>query len=201
MPEQLNGTFERLKIGVIGDMETYESQPPLFRLGIKDNKVTLRLRSGTTLIAADQGKPANELQFLFVLLWATLEKKGARIALTDLKELWSRLQQNEHFGLALRMHLPNQFDSVVEKFQWLYKKVNQNKEIKKLHSSLVERARISSEVNIDDPLSAQDRRAFIRLTKRSDIGAQAETWFPLLPVGELDWDDELRALIDRKSIQ
>ena len=34
MPEQLNQSFERLQIGVVGDLMSFEAKPPLFRLSM-----------------------------------------------------------------------------------------------------------------------------------------------------------------------
>lgn len=190
-PARLNKPFDRLEIGVVGDLKPFEAKPPLVRLGIQRGKVMLRLRSARRLAAIEKGMASDPLKFLFVALWACRELKQTRINLSEFKELWVRLRAFEHIKEALQMYLPSQADALGDKVRDWAKKINKDQDIRLLQQSMgVKVAAVG-----DRRPAKQTPEPFISVTSRGNMGTQVEVWFPHLTIDELDWDEVIYSMI------
>ena len=195
-PEQLNTPFKRIPLGVIGDMKPFESQPPLLRLGLSQGKVMLKLRTERRMSTLDKGAVSDPLKLLFVALWACRELKQTRLNLIELKNFWTRLRGMEHLKSALTIYLPQQNDLLTDKIRDWAKKINKDKDIRQLQTSMITHGDYDPDRSINlERRKLPSRDPFISVSTRGKLGAQIEIWFPRLPLDELDWDDGVHVLL------
>ena len=182
-PEQLNKPFERLKIGAVGELKFYEAKPPVVRLGVVRGQVTLKLRTNRRMSATEKGTASDPLKFLFVVLWACRELKQTRVNLSEIREVWGKLQGIERIKAALQLPLPSQIDAIAEKMRDWAKKINKDRDIRQLQRTLTAAGKKRKAIPPREP--------FISVSSRGDMGAQVEVWFSHLPLDELDWDEAM----------
>ncbi len=194
LPEQLNKGFERLEIGVVGDLQPFEAQPPLVRLGTIGGQVTLKLRTNRRMTTMEKGAASDPLKFLFVVLWACRELKQTRINLSELRTVWTKLNGVERIKAALNISLPNQIDSIAEKIRDWAKKINKDGDIRQLQKILIGPRR-NGNTTAKNRKAIPPRDTFISVSSRSNMGAQVEVWFSHLPLDELDWDEGIYSLM------
>ena len=194
LPEQLNQPFERLEIGVIGDLQPFEASAPLLRLGVVRGQVTLKLRTTRRMSTTEKGAASDPLKFLFVVLCACRELKQTRVNLSELREVWAKLRGIERIKAALHVTLPNQLDSLAEKIRDWAKKINKDRDIRQLQRTLTA-ARGAGAATGKNRKALPSRDPFISVSSRSGMGAQVEVWFSHLPLDELDWDEAMYSLV------
>jgi hypothetical protein len=199
LPEQLNNTFERLALGVVGDLKSFESKPPLLRLGFERGKIMLRLRTNRRMSTTEKGVASDPLKFLFLVLWACRELKQTRVNLTELKEVWQRLKNIELIKSALSIYLPTQIDSLAEKIRDWAKKINKDSDIRQLQQTLAIGTSRREVITTTKRRNILPRDSFISVSSRSNMGSQVEVWFPHLPINELDWDEPMYSLVGETS--
>lgn len=192
LPEQLTQSFERLQIGVIGNLKPYEAKPPHVRLGVVREQITLKLRTSRRMSTTEKGADSDPLKFLYVVLWACRELKQTRINLSELREVWAKLRGIERIKAALDVSLPSRVDSLALKVRDWAKKINQDKDIRKLQQIL--RGTRSTPTGNKKQRPGTPIHPFISVTARSNMGAQVEVWLPHLPLNELDWDEAMYSL-------
>lgn len=192
MPEQLNQSFERLQIGVVGDLMSFEAKPPLFRLSMLAGQVTLKLRTDRRMATTDKGAASDPLKFLFVVLWACRELKQTRINLNELKQVWAKLRGIERIKSALNVPLASQVDLLADKIRDWAKKINKDTDIRNIQRLLISSSDTMA-VN-KNRKNIVPKEPFISISSRSGMGAQVEVWFSHLPVNELDWDEAMYSL-------
>ena len=195
LPEKLNKPFQRLDIGVVGDLKPFEAMPPLIRLGLADGQVVLKLRSARRMSTTEKGVESHPLKFLFVVLCAYRDLKQPRINVTELRDYWLKLRKIEALNGALNVHLPSQPESLVAKLQDWAKKINKDADIRDLQRNLIDPGSASSATTEKQPKALPPKIPFIKVSSHSGMGAQAEVWFSKLPFDELDWDQVLRPLV------
>ena len=195
LPEKLNKPFQRLEIGVVGDLKPYEAMPPLIRLGLARGQVLLKLRTARRISTTEKGAASDPLKFLFLVLWAYRDLKQARINLTELRDYWTILRAMEDLKGAMSIHLPAQFAVLADKIRDWAKKINKDVDIRNLQRSLVQRHHENDALQSKQTKTLPAHTPFIRISARSGMGAEAEVWFTNLPFDELDWDESLRHLI------
>jgi len=197
LSEQLNKPFERLEIGVIGDLKPFEAKPPLLRLGVVQSQVTLTLRTDRRMSTTEKGTASDPLKFLFVVLWTCLELKQTRINLSELKAVWAKLRSIERLKAALHVSLPSQVDSIAEKIRDWAKKINKDSDIRQLQQTLTGARRAGTVGKNRKAIPPPD--PFISVSSRSGMGAQVEVWFSHLPLDELDWDEAMYSVMGSGS--
>lgn len=196
-PEQLNKPFERLKVGVIGDLQPFEAKPPLLRLAATARgQVTIRLTDRRTL-TTEKGAMSDPLRLLFVALWTCRDLKQTSVNLSELREAWSRLQRVEPFKTALNVRMPRQADSAAEKIRDWAKKINQDSDIRRLQQSLTGASREAPTASKRKTVTQHN--PFISVSARSHMGAQVEVSLPTLPLDELDFDEMMYSLMGSRS--
>ena len=195
LPEQLNIPFKRLEIGAIGNMKPFEAKPPLLRLGLIREKVTLKLRTDRTMSTLEKGAASDPLKFLFVLLWTCRELKQTRITIDEIKMSWAKLRSVEQFKAALIGYLPNQADALAEKIRDWAKKVNKDTDIRQLQKSMLDTKERSIRKDDNGRQTILARVPFVSVSARSGLGAQVEVWFPVLPLNELDLDEAMHSMM------
>lgn len=196
-PEQLNTTFERIRQGVIGDMNPFESQPPLLRLGLAQGKIVLKLRTERRMSTLDKRAVSDPLRLLFVALCACRELKQTRLTLLELKNFWARLRNMTELKSALSIHLPQQTDALSDKLRDWAKKINKDNDIKELQRTITHSGSAhQSDYGQTEKQKLFRRGSFVSVSARSSLGAQLEIGFPLIEVNDLDFDDSLHILLN-----
>ncbi len=195
LPEQLNKPFERLQTGTIGDLEPFEAAPPILRLGLVRGQVSIKLRIDKRVLTAEKGATSDPLRLLFVALCACLEIKNTRIGINKLRQIWLKLGSIEQITSALRVALPTQPDDLADKFRDWAKKINRDRDIRKLQRMLMTMSSAGATVAREGTKAITPTKPFVSISKKSEIGAQVEVWFSHLPLDELDYDEALYELI------
>lgn len=194
LPDQLNKPFQRLDIGVIGDLKPFESKPPLLRLGLVSGKISLKLRTHRRMSTTEKGTASDPLKFLFVVLWACRELKQTRINLGEFKGVWSTLHNVERIKAALHIAMPTQIDTLAEKIRDWAKKINKDKDIRQLLQMMVEVTDIEAVGVGSAQKGVLPSEPFMSVSSRNNMGAQVEIWLAHLRLDELDWDEALHKL-------
>lgn len=195
LPDQLTMTFDRLKVGVIGDMQPFESMAPLLRLGVAHGKVQFKFRNNGRITTYQKDVRSDPLRFLFVALWACRELRQTRINVDEfihvLKKLWSTAK----IGPCITFHLPDDSDDKVRKMRDWQKKINQNDDIKKLQCAFAGKSPKNAFVKQRSKRLHVTVGPFMSVSGISDLGAQAEIYFPKMDLEEVDWDEDLYKVI------
>lgn len=192
-PEQMETQFERLKVGAVGDLEPYESQPPLLRLCVKDEKAFILFRTRRRMSILEKGAESDPLRFLFVLLWAHKHLKAPRVDIFELKKVWATLRSMDRFKDILRLDLPHQFDDLTEKIRDWQKKINADPDIKDLQRMFARPTAVTSKDRAIKTAPGKRAAPFLSVSNKSKIGAQIEIWFPNLSLDDFDADDSMLA--------
>lgn len=194
LPDQLNKSFLRLDIGVIGDLQPFEAKPPLLRLGLVRGQASLKLRTNRRMSITEKGTTSDPLKFLFIVLWTCRELKQTRVNLGELKSVWSTLHGVERIKAALHIAMPTQIDSLAEKIRDWAKKINKDSDIRQLQQMMTETRDVDSASIGKVRKTIPPRDPFISVSSRSNMGAQVEVWISHLQLDELDWDEALHNL-------
>lgn len=197
--EQIDAQFERLKVGAVGDLEPYESQPPLLRLCLRDEKVFILFRTRRRMSILEKGAESDPLRFLFVLLWAHKSLKTPRVDIFELKKVWSDLQKIDLFKDTLRLNLPHQFENLAEKIRDWQKKINSDLDIKDLQQMSSRSSGIRGQNRGGKVKISKKSSSFLSVSAKSKLGAQIEMWFPNLSQDDFDADDAMLAAIGFRS--
>lgn len=185
--------FEGLKVGAVGDLEPYESQPPLLRLCLKDEKAFIHFRTRRRMSILEKGADSDPLRFLFVLLWAHKCLKVPRVDIFELKKVWAALRSIDRFKDILRLDLPHQFDDLTEKIRDWQKKINSDPDIKDLQKISSRHLGVIIKDRAIKNIPGKRATPFMSVSSKSKICAQIEIWFPNLSLGDFDADDSMFA--------
>jgi len=194
-PEQLNMQFERLQVGVIGDLQPFESMPPLLRLGVVHGKVQLKLRNNGRITTYKKDVKSDPLRFLFVALWACRELRQRRINVDEFNHVWKKLRSIAQVGPCIKLSLPDEDEDLVEKMRDWQKKINQDNDIKNLLCTFAGRSSRNLFTKRKSKRPQTTLGPFMSISAKSDMGTQAEINFPKLDLEEVDWDEDLYNLI------
>ena len=141
--------------------------------------------------ATEKGTASDPLKFPFVVLWACRELRQTRVNLSELREVWGKLQGIERIKAAPQLPPPSQIDTSAEKMRDWAKKINKDRDIRQLQRALTAAGKKRKALPQRDP--------FISISSRGDMGAQVEVWFSHLPLDELDWDEAMYSLVGSGS--
>lgn len=195
LPEQLNRTFERLKVGVIGDQQPFEAMPPILRLGASRGQVQLKLRTNRRIATYQKDISSDPLRFLFVAIWACREFKQTRVSIAEFNQVWSKLQSTGKLGAAVHLAIPDYIDDFVEKIRDWQKKINKDPDIKDLQCMFAGKSFRSRSISGKNKFHRTAMEPFMSVSAKGDIGAQAEIFFSKLNLEEVDWDEDLYKII------
>jgi hypothetical protein len=186
--------FRRLETGVVGDMLGFESQPPLIRLGTSGRGFTIHLREVGFVAAGDAGVASDPLKFLFVLLWACRLYRRERISIAEIREAWLRLRALPALADHLRVALPTLDDEFAIKMRDWAKKINAEPGIRKLKQIFFPAAQAVSTAR---GLRPQRGFGLVSVRLRKSMLSRPEASILGLPLHDLDWGSQLRAIAGR----
>lgn len=191
LPDQLNMPFERLQVGVIGDLQPFESMAPLLRLGVVHGKVQLKLRNNGRITTYKKDVKSDPLRFLFVALWVCRELRQTRINIDEFNHVWTKLHSAAEIGPCIKLSLPDEDEDRVDKMKDWQKKINQDNDIRDLQWAFAGRRPKNLFAKRKSKRPRTTLGPFMSISAKSDIGTQAEIHFPGLNLEEVDWEEDL----------
>ncbi len=191
LPEQLHMKFVRTTVGVIGDLEPYEAQPPILRLTASRGQVNLRFKD-QRLAAGAHSYP---LIFLYIVLWACRETKRTEIDIAEFMAVWHRLKNTDQLKNAVNLPLPTNAEDVTSKMREWQKKINMDPVIKKLQRAFGGGAARKPVSLGKGKRSTRSASPFMSISAKSQLGANTEIKIASLKLDEIDWDQELYAMV------